>query len=76
MGQCPHRDGAVIGRHATKLVTGYEGCLGAQVCRAERSDYTRGPGADNDDVKYLRLSFQPGQWVSGFRIAVTMKLLS
>jgi hypothetical protein len=76
MGQCPHRDGSVIGCHATKLVTGYEGCFGTQVCRADRSNDTRRPGADNDDVKHLRLSFYPGQWVSGFRSALTMKLLS
>ena len=66
IGQCPHRNWSVIGRHAAKLVTGYERCLGTQVCGAERSDYTRRSGADNDDVKHLRPSFYPGQWVSGF----------
>ena len=76
MGQRPHRNWSIIGRHATKLVTGDERCIGAQVCGAERSDYTRRSGANNDDVKHLRLSFYPGQWVSGFRIALTMKLLS
>src|SRR6478672_9386053 len=53
MGQCPHRNWSIIGRHATKLVTGDERCIGAQVCGAERSDYTRRAGADNDDVKHL-----------------------
>ena len=43
MGQCPHRDGSVVGRHAAKLVAGYEGCAGAQVCRAERGNTPAGP---------------------------------
>ena len=76
MGQCPHRNWPVIGRHAAEVVAGYERCLGTQVCGAERSNYTRRPGADDNDVKPLRLSFYPGQWVSGFRIAITIELLN
>ena len=50
MGQCPHRNRSVIGRHAAELVAGNERCLGAQVCGAERGEHTRRSGADNDDV--------------------------
>jgi len=53
LGQCPHWNWSVIGRHAAEFVTGYERCLGTQVCGAERSDYTRRSGADNDDVKHF-----------------------
>ena len=40
MGQCPHRS---VGRHAAKLVTGDERCLGAQVSGAERASTPAGP---------------------------------
>jgi hypothetical protein len=50
MGQCPHRNWPVIGRQAAKLLTGYECCLGTQVCGTERGDHTRRSGANDDDV--------------------------
>jgi len=50
LGQCPHWNWSVIGRHAAEFVTGYERCLGTQVCGAERSDYTRRSGADYQNV--------------------------
>ena len=45
MGQCPHRDRPVIGRHAAEFVAGYERCLGAQVCGTERAHHTGRSGA-------------------------------
>jgi hypothetical protein len=50
MGKCAHRNRSVIGRHAAKLVTRYECCLGTQVCGAERGDHTRRSGANDDDI--------------------------
>jgi hypothetical protein len=50
MGQCPHRNRTVIGGHASKLVTGYERCPGAQVCGAKRGEHSCRSGADNDDI--------------------------
>ena len=57
VGQCPHRNRSVIGRHAAELVAGHERCLGAQVCGAERGEHTRRSGANDDDVEHVHPLF-------------------
>jgi hypothetical protein len=53
MSQSSHRNWSVIGRHAAKLVTGYEGRSGAKVCGTKRSDYACRSGANYDNVFHL-----------------------
>src|SRR2546427_4799689 len=43
VGKCPHRNWPIIGRHAAKLITGYERGFGTQVCGPERGNDTRRP---------------------------------
>jgi hypothetical protein len=50
MGQRPHRNRSVSGGHAAEFGSRNECCLGAQICGAERSNDTRRPGADNQNV--------------------------
>ena len=50
MGQCPHRNRSVIGRHAAKLVAGHERRLRAQVGRTARGDHTGRSSANDDDL--------------------------
>jgi hypothetical protein len=50
VGQCSHRNGAVICRHAAKLAAGDEGGPCAQVCGTQRGDHTGRSSANDDDV--------------------------
>src|SRR5262249_37388058 len=59
VGQCPHGNRSVIGGHTAELVTSYERGLCTQICRAERSDYTRRPGADHQHVKHFTILSPP-----------------
>ena len=56
MGQGPHRNWSVVGCHAAKLSTSYQHGTRAQVRSAEGGYYTRGSGANNDDVDHVWLS--------------------
>ncbi len=56
MGQCPHRNWSVSGRHAAKLVAGYECRLRAQVGRTARGEHTGRSGANDDDVHHSPFS--------------------
>ena len=56
MGQGPHRNWSVVGCHTAKLSTSYQHGARAQVRSAEGGEYTRGSGANNDDVDHVWLS--------------------
>ena len=56
VGQGPHRNWSVVGRHAAKLGTSDQHGARAQVRSAQGGEYTRRSGANNDDVDHLWLS--------------------
>ena len=74
-GPVSDRDGSVIGAMPPNSSRAIRAVLAPSSATPSAATHRR-PSADNDDVRTLRLSFYPGQWVSGFRIALAMKLLS
>ena len=55
MRQGPHRNWPIVGCHAAELGAGHEHGARAQVRRTESGEYTRGAGANNEDVYHLWL---------------------
>ncbi len=55
MGQGPHRNWSVVGCHTAKLGTSHQRGTRAQVRSAQGGQYTRGSGANNDDVDHVWL---------------------
>jgi len=55
MRQGPHRNWPIGGCHAAEFGAGHENGARAQVRRTESGEYTRGAGANNEDVYHLWL---------------------
>jgi hypothetical protein len=53
VGQGPHRNWSVVGRHTAELGAGQERCPRAQVRRTESGKYPRRASANNEDVYHL-----------------------
>src|SRR5215213_7174744 len=73
--QRPYRNRPVIGGHATKLVTGNEGCFCPQVSGANRCHHSGGASANDNHVYHLFILMKSCELnrhrAFGFILAVT-----